>query len=81
MYEALLERESQGRPIRVALLGAGSMGLGIAWQLARTPGFRLVTVTDINLDSAVSAAGSVKRGIVKKTLAAGSVTRTAINQA
>jgi predicted homoserine dehydrogenase-like protein len=56
MYEALLDRESGHELIRVALVGAGSMGLGIAWQLARSPGFRLVSITDIDLAAAIAAA-------------------------
>ncbi len=56
MYEALRERAAQGTPIRVALVGAGSMGLGISWQLAHSPGFQLVSVTDIDLTAALAAA-------------------------
>ncbi len=56
MYEALLEREARGEPIRVALVGAGSMGRGISWQLGRTPGMTLVSITDIDLDAAVASA-------------------------
>ncbi len=56
MYEALQERQAQGQPIRVALIGAGSMGLGIAWQLQRTPGIELAAITDIDLAAARKAA-------------------------
>ncbi len=56
MYEALQERAAQGKPLRVALVGAGSMGLGIAWQLAHAPGFELVSITDIDLTAALAAA-------------------------
>lgn len=56
MYRALLEREQSGEPIRVALIGAGSMGVGIAWQIGHTPGMELVSITDIDLDAARRAA-------------------------
>jgi len=56
MYQALRALEAQGEPIRVALVGAGAMGVGIAWQLGRVPGMRLVSVTDIDLDAACRAA-------------------------
>ncbi|MDR7563241.1 MAG: homoserine dehydrogenase [Armatimonadota bacterium] len=57
MYAELVERERTGRPIRVAVVGAGgSMGQGIAWQLGHTPGFRLVAAVDIDLARARRAA-------------------------
>lgn len=56
MYEKLCDLEAAGGPIRIALIGAGSMGLGIARQLAHTPGMVLVSITDINRDAALAAA-------------------------
>lgn len=56
MYEALVEREKRGELVRVALVGAGSMGVGIAWQIGRTPGIALASVTDLDLDAARRAA-------------------------
>ena len=55
-YERLVEYERSGRRIRVALVGAGAMGVGIAWQIGRTPGMELVSITDIRLEAAVKAA-------------------------
>lgn len=55
MLQMLRDREANGQPIRVALVGAGSMGVGIAWQLAHTPGMRLVAVVDIDPAAAVKA--------------------------
>ncbi len=48
LLEELNQREKEGRPVRVGLIGAGAMGLGIAWQVARTPGMELVFVGDID---------------------------------
>ncbi len=43
--KALERREAEGRPIRVALVGAGTMGVGVAAQLLTPlPGLRLVVV-------------------------------------
>jgi len=56
MLSALRAREASGTPIRVALVGAGAMGVGIAWQVGRTPGMRLVSVTDLSLEAARKAA-------------------------
>jgi len=42
---ALADRQRQGRPIRVALVGAGFIGRAIAWQVMQTPGMRLVSIT------------------------------------
>ena len=57
MYQELLALERAGRPIRVAVMGAGgSMGQGLALQCALTPGIRLVAAIDINLAGAEQAA-------------------------
>lgn len=47
MLDTLRRREADGQPIRVALVGAGAMGVGIAWQIGRTPGMRLVAIVDL----------------------------------
>jgi predicted homoserine dehydrogenase-like protein len=50
---ALQQREREGRPIRVAMIGAGFMGRGIALQISRyTPGVRLVAIYNRSLDGA-----------------------------
>jgi predicted homoserine dehydrogenase-like protein len=56
MLEELREREREGRPIRVGLIGAGAMGRGIAWQVGRTPGMQLVFVADLRREAAKRAA-------------------------
>jgi len=42
----------------VALLGCGAMGVGIAWQLRRTPGMRLVVAADRDSEALAAAAGA-----------------------
>jgi len=56
MNDRLRDREAAGQPIEVALVGAGAMGVGIAWQLSHTPGMRLRCVADIDPAAARKAA-------------------------
>lgn len=50
---ALEERRQAGNPIRVAMVGAGFMGRGIALQiLSAVPGMRLVGIANRNLEKA-----------------------------
>ena len=56
MYRSLLALEKNGNPIRVALVGLGSMGMGITLQIRETPGLRLVAVADIDIKKTNSAA-------------------------
>jgi predicted homoserine dehydrogenase-like protein len=56
-YEQLVKRQAEGRPIRVAVIGAGgSMGQGVALQLGKTPGMRMVAAVDVDLPRAQRAA-------------------------
>ena len=59
---ALAEREREGRPINVGMVGAGFMGRGIALQIERsTPGMRLAAIanrTPARARDAYSLAGS-----------------------
>jgi predicted homoserine dehydrogenase-like protein len=48
MLQELKQREKDGSPINVGLIGLGAMGLGIAYQIGRTPGMRLSFVADQN---------------------------------
>lgn len=49
-------RERDGHPIRIAVVGAGQMGSGLAHQMARLPGLRLTAVCDVVLERAAAAA-------------------------
>src|SRR5213075_2121495 len=50
---ALAQRESEGRPIKVAMIGAGFMARGIANQIVNSvPGMRLVAIANRNLENA-----------------------------
>lgn len=48
MLNELKNREQEGRSIQVGLIGLGAMGLGIAYQVGRTPGMKLAFVADRN---------------------------------
>lgn len=55
MLNELKHLEKTNQPIKVGLAGAGAMGLGIALQLAKTPGMELVFIADINMEAAEKA--------------------------
>ena len=56
LYQRLQKFAKTNQPIKVALVGAGSMGQGIAWQVGVTPGMQLVAVCDRDVNAAKSAA-------------------------
>lgn len=54
--KALEQRRAQGNPIKVAMVGAGFMGRGIALQiLSAVPGIRLVAIANRHIDQAKRA--------------------------
>ncbi len=53
---ALAEREAKGNPVKVAMIGAGFMGRGIALQIAQsTPGMEIVAIYNRSVDGAKRA--------------------------
>src|SRR4029079_16849916 len=56
MLQELKQREKDGNPINVGLIGLGAMGLGIAYQIGKTPGMRLSFVADFNEEAAKKGA-------------------------
>lgn len=59
--KALEKLAAQHRPIRVAIIGMGFMGKGIAQQVKSTVGMKLVDLTD-SPDAVVEATGSIEYG-------------------
>jgi len=50
---ALARRQAEGNPVRVAMIGAGFMGRGIAMQIAAAvPGMTLVAISNRNIEGA-----------------------------
>jgi len=56
MINELRKLQDEGRSIRVGVIGAGAMGMGIAWQVSRTPGMEVALIGDIDLGAARLAA-------------------------
>lgn len=52
LHELLREREAQGRPIRVGLIGSGRFGTMFLAQARATPGMHVVGIADINTERA-----------------------------
>ncbi|HWA12303.1 MAG TPA: SAF domain-containing protein [Burkholderiales bacterium] len=48
LYAKLLEREAQGKPLRVGLIGAGKFGAMYLAQVPKTPGLHLVGIADLS---------------------------------
>jgi predicted homoserine dehydrogenase-like protein len=55
LHRLLLQRERDGRPLRVGLIGAGKFGSMYLSQVRRTPGMKLTTVADLNPQGARDA--------------------------
>lgn len=52
LHRKLQERQAQGKPVRVALIGAGKFGSMYLAQIPRTPGVHLVAIADLSPDAA-----------------------------
>lgn len=48
LYNKLLQREAQRKPIRIGLIGAGKFGSMYLAQIPRTPGVHLAGIADLN---------------------------------
>ncbi len=55
IYQELIEREKEGNPIKVGVIGAGQMGYGMISQIATIPGMVVAGVADIRLENAQKA--------------------------
>jgi len=55
LYSLLQQREDEGRPIRVGLIGAGRYGTMYLDQARNIPGVHVVAIADINVDRAKGA--------------------------
>ncbi|MHB8674744.1 MAG: NAD(P)H-dependent oxidoreductase [Candidatus Limnocylindrales bacterium] len=55
LIEALKERAASGRPVRVALIGAGRFGTTIVAQMSQMPALQLSVVCDLRADNARGA--------------------------
>ena len=58
--DALLKRAAAGRPLRVAVVGAGRFGTTVVAQISQAPGMEIVAIADVsrpNLEAAWAAYG------------------------
>ena len=55
LYDDLCARAAEGRPIRVALIGAGTFGGMAIRQCLRVPGIEVVAVADLDVIRAATA--------------------------
>lgn len=46
-HAKLRQREAEGRPVRLGLIGAGKFGAMCLAQIPRTPGVRVVAIADL----------------------------------
>jgi predicted homoserine dehydrogenase-like protein len=75
LHALLRRRETEGRPLRVGLIGAGKFGSMYLSQVRRTPGVRLTAVAD--LDPARARAALAHVGWSDAEIAAAAFTRDA----
>lgn len=52
LHERLQQRQAEGRPIRVGLIGAGKFGSMYLAQVPRTPGVHLAAIADLSPEAA-----------------------------
>jgi predicted homoserine dehydrogenase-like protein len=52
LFAQLQQRQAEGRPIRVGLIGAGKFGSMYLAQIPRTPGVHLVGIADLSVEGA-----------------------------
>ncbi|MFQ5840482.1 MAG: NAD(P)-dependent oxidoreductase, partial [Candidatus Methylomirabilales bacterium] len=69
VLKQLMERESEGQPIRVGLVGAGRMGTGLVNQIFTIPGMAVVAIADIVEERGLNAftANGLDRGEILVT--------------
>jgi predicted homoserine dehydrogenase-like protein len=72
LHRLLQEREAQGKPLRVGLIGAGKFGSMFLAQVRTTPGMHLVAVADLapeRAHAALAGTGWPAERVVARTLA------------
>lgn len=78
LFEQLQKRESQGRPIRMGVIGAGTFGTQIVAQTCRMQGMRVSALAELDLERArrALALGGIQGELVREA-----ETSSAINDA
>ncbi|MDO9502086.1 NAD(P)H-dependent oxidoreductase [Falsiroseomonas sp.] len=55
LHRMLLKRQAEGRPVRVAVIGAGKFGSMFLHQAPRTPGLHVLGIADLSIPNAHAA--------------------------
>ena len=71
----LLERQAQGRPVTVGLIGAGKFGTMFLSQVRTTAGMHVVAVADLNVGARPQRSSSASAGRRSSTARPRSTTR------
>ena len=66
IWDRMRERDAEGRAANVAVVGAGFIGKGLVYQLARSPGMRPALVVNRGVERAIEA--YAKAGIEPRSL-------------
>jgi predicted homoserine dehydrogenase-like protein len=75
LHRLLLKREAEGRPIRVAVIGAGKFGSMFLHQAPRTPGILIHGIADLSIPGARAALARI--GWEAERIAATTITQDA----
>ena len=67
LYAKLRERDAQGKPLRVGLIGAGKFGAMYLAQVPKTPGVHLVGIADLSPANAQDQPASASAGTPSAT--------------
>lgn len=59
LHRLLLRRAAEGRPVRVAVIGAGKFGSMFLHQAPRTPGLHVLGIADLSIPRARAALGRI----------------------
>jgi len=74
---ALAERQRDGNPVRVAIVGAGYSGKNIAYQIIKSfPGLRLVAIANRTIETAREAYSAAGAGEVRTVESPSALTRS-----
>lgn len=67
MYKELLKLQQQNKPIRLAIVGCGNQGIGLALQTRLTPGLKLMAAIDLDISKTKTAELASQQDRVIKT--------------
>jgi predicted homoserine dehydrogenase-like protein len=75
LYDRLLARERENRPIRVGIIGAGTFGRQIIAQTCRMKGMRISAVADLMPERGIGSLelGGIDRGAVRQARSASDI--------